>query len=40
VRRRFVLAGDELRYDLWMTWDGHDDEHHLRAVLRRAAPTT
>jgi hypothetical protein len=39
VRRRFVLAGDELRYDLWMTWDGHDDEHHLRAVLRRAAPT-
>lgn len=40
VRRRFVLAGDELRYDLWMTWAGHDDTHHLRAVLHRDAPTT
>ena len=38
VRRRFVLDGDELRYDLWMTWAGHDDAHHLRAVLRRTAP--
>lgn len=36
LRRRFVLAGDELRYDLWMTWAGHEDEHHLRAVLHRA----
>ncbi len=39
VRRRLVLAGDELRYDLWMTWAGHDDEHHLRAVLRRQPNT-
>lgn len=38
VRRRFVLDGDELRYDLWMTWAGHDDTHHLRAVLHRQAP--
>jgi hypothetical protein len=36
VRRRFELDGDELRYDLWMTYAGHDDEHHLRAVLHRA----
>lgn len=35
VRRRFVVAGDELRYDVWMTWGGHDDTHHLRAVLHR-----
>ena len=35
VRRRFVLSGDELRYDVWMTWAGHEDAHHLRAVLRR-----
>jgi len=40
VRRRFVLAGDELRYDLWMTWAGHEDAHHLRAVLHRAASRT
>jgi hypothetical protein len=37
VRRRFELDGDELRYDLWMTYAGYDDEHHLRAVLRRVA---
>jgi hypothetical protein len=36
VRRRFRVAGDELTYDLWMTYAGHDDTHHLRAVLRRA----
>jgi hypothetical protein len=36
VRRRFELEGDELRYDLWMTFGGHQDEHHLRAVLHRA----
>jgi len=35
VRRRFRLVGDELHYDLWMTYAGHDDTHHLRAVLRR-----
>jgi hypothetical protein len=35
VRRRFRLAGDELHYDLWMTYAGHEDTHHLRAVLHR-----
>jgi hypothetical protein len=35
VRRRFELDGDELRYDLWMTYAGNVDEHHLRAVLHR-----
>jgi hypothetical protein len=38
VRRRFELAGDQLRYDLWMTYAGNDDEHHLRAVLQRGRP--
>jgi hypothetical protein len=36
VRRRFRLDGDTLHYDLWMTYAGHEDEHHLRAVLHRA----
>lgn len=36
VRRRLELDGDELRYDLWMSFAGHDDVHHLRAVLHRA----
>jgi hypothetical protein len=35
VRRRFRLVDDELHYDLWMSYAGHDDTHHLRAVLRR-----
>jgi hypothetical protein len=35
VRRRFELDGDELRYDLWMTYAGNVDEHHLHAVLHR-----
>jgi hypothetical protein len=35
VRRRFRLAGDTLHYDLWMTYAGHEDHHHLRAVLER-----
>jgi hypothetical protein len=35
VRRRFRIVGDELHYDLWMTYAGHEDVHHLRAVLRR-----
>jgi len=35
VRRRFRLAGDDLHYDLWMTYAGHEDAHHLRALLRR-----
>jgi hypothetical protein len=38
VRRRFELDGERLRYDLWMTFAGHEDEHHLRAVLHRARP--
>lgn len=38
VRRRFELEGEELRYDLWMTFGGHQDEHHLRAVLHRVRP--
>jgi len=35
VRRRFLLEGDRLSYDLWMTTAGSVDEHHLRAVLHR-----
>jgi hypothetical protein len=35
VRRRFLLEGDRLSYDLWMTYAGSIDEHHLRAVLQR-----
>ena len=36
VRRRLQVDGDVLTYDLWMTYAGHDDTHHLRAVLHRA----
>ncbi len=36
VRRSFRVVGDELHYDLWMTYAGHPDTHHLRAVLHRA----
>jgi hypothetical protein len=35
VRRRFRVVGDELHYDLWMTYAGNEDVHHLRALLRR-----
>ena len=35
VRRRFRIVGDSLHYDLWMTYAGHVDTHHLRAVLHR-----
>ena len=35
VRRRFCVVGDELHYDLWMTYAGNEDVHHLRALLRR-----
>jgi hypothetical protein len=35
VRRRFRIVGDELHYDLWMTYAGHEDVHHLHALLRR-----
>ena len=36
VRRRFRLDGDALHCDLWMTFGGHEDEHHLHSVLHRA----
>jgi hypothetical protein len=35
LRRRFVLDGDELRYDVWMAHADTPDTHHLAAVLRR-----
>lgn len=35
LRRRFVLAGDVLTYDLWMAHADIPETHHLRAALRR-----
>lgn len=35
VERTFVLAGDELRYELAMEAVGHPMTHHLAAVLHR-----
>jgi hypothetical protein len=35
LRRRFVLTGDELTYDLWMAHADTPETHHLRATLRR-----
>lgn len=35
LRRRFVLDGDELRYDLWMAHADTPMTHHLAARLRR-----
>lgn len=35
LRRRFHVEGDTLTYDLWMTYAGHDDEHHLHGMLHR-----
>lgn len=36
VRRRLVLRGGTLHVDLWMSFAGHDDTHHLRSELRPA----
>jgi hypothetical protein len=35
VRRRFALDGATLVTDLWMSYAGHHDTHHLRSTLRR-----
>ncbi len=35
VRRRWELAGDRLVVELWMTYGGVIDGHHLRSQLRR-----
>jgi hypothetical protein len=37
LRRRFVLAGDELTYDLWMAHADTPETHHLHATLRRTS---
>ena len=37
LRRRFILDGDELRYDLWMAHADTPMTHHLAARLRRTA---
>jgi hypothetical protein len=37
LRRRFVLDGDELRYDLWMAHADTPETHHLAARLRRTS---
>jgi hypothetical protein len=36
VRRRWELRGDTLIVDLWMSYAGVVDGHHLRSELRRA----
>lgn len=35
LRRRFLLDGDELRYDVWMAHADTPETHHLAARLRR-----
>jgi hypothetical protein len=35
LRRRFVLDGDALTYDLWMAHADTPETHHLRAALHR-----
>jgi hypothetical protein len=37
VRRRWDISGDDLVVDLWMSYGGVVDGHHLRAHLRRRA---
>lgn len=37
LRRRFVLDGDELRYDVWMAHADTPETHHLAARLRRTS---
>lgn len=34
VRRRWTVGRDRLVVDLWMSYDGAVDEHHLRAQLQ------
>lgn len=40
LRRRWQLDGDQLTCDLWMTYDGVIDGHHLRSALRRVGDQT
>jgi hypothetical protein len=35
VRRRWAIGDGRLTVDLWMSYGGAVDEHHLRAELRR-----
>ncbi|HSK24714.1 MAG TPA: FABP family protein [Egicoccus sp.] len=37
LRRRFVLEGDTLAYDLWMAHADTPETHHLAATLHRTA---
>jgi hypothetical protein len=36
TRRRYVVTGDTLTYELWMSYAGHDDVLHLSGTLSRA----
>lgn len=38
ARRRWSLAGERLVTELWMTYGGVVDGHHLRAVLEPVTP--